>query len=489
MTVVPFGEWLPDVADYANPGCLVAKNVLPGSTGYKPIGSLSPISTALDSRPRGAITVRDSGDVVRLYAADEGKIYELASTTWSNRSKSGGYSTPSEENWEFAPWKNKLLAVNFGDNPQEITLGGSAFSDLTTDFKARHIGVVRDFVVVGNTFDATDDFKSNRVRWSAFNNEADWTVSTVTGSGYEDLKTGGQVRRIVGGEYGVVVCESSVYRMSFVGAPQWFQFDETLPGVGTFAPGSVAQLGDLVFFWSEQGFIALSNGTQANYIGATKVDDFARNDLDATYFYRISATVDPKSRRVFWAYPGSGNTAGRPNKILCFDIDLNKWSLIEHNVELVWRAGGASYSLEDLDSISTSIDDMTVSFDSDRWRGDAPQLSAFDENFKHGFFDGTPMDGEIIGREMEGTPGRRNKLTGFSLLVDGGTTTAQVGHRRKQSDAVTWTDSLTETATGRYTPRVNAKFFRIKAMMTGNWTDVIGPDLPQHTFRGAEYRG
>src|SRR3546814_8927699 len=52
-------------------------------------------------------------------------------------------------------------------------------------------------------------------------------------------------------------------------------------------------------------FVALSGGTQARFIGAGKVDQFVRSDLDMSFLYRLSAAADPSSGRLYWAYPGA----------------------------------------------------------------------------------------------------------------------------------------------------------------------------------------
>lgn len=489
MPVIPFGEWLPDQQDYGNTGCLTATNCLPGANSYKPVGALSTVSNAIDARPQGATTLRDADNQVRKFCGDAAKLYELVGTTWTDRSLSGGYGTAAEDNWYFTQWKNKLIATNYSDYPQAITLGGSNFANLTTDFKARAVNVVRDFVVFGNTFDFTDNFVRNRVRWSAFNDETDYTVSTVTLSGYEDLKSGGQVQRIVGGEYGVIVCESSVYRMQYVGSPVAFQFDETLPGIGTFAPNGVARLGDIIYFPSEQGFIALTGGASPTFIGQGKVDQFFRSDLDDNYHHRISASVDPKSGRVFWAYPGAGNTSGRPNKIICYDRVFNKWSIIEDEVELIWRAGGTSLSLDDLDSISASLDDLEFSLDSDAWKGGAPQISAFQTDFKHGFFNGSNMSATFTTKEWEAHQGRRAAVNAIEAVVEGGTVTAEIGTRRKLTDSVSWGSSISQRDSGKFTQRNNSRFHRVRLTCSGSWTDAVGIYIDRYDSREAGRRG
>ena len=156
MPTIPVAEWVPDASDFGNPGSVTVKNAVPGINSYKPVGSLAVETDALDARPRGAIEAIDSAGTVYQYAGDTSKLYSLTSGTWGDVSILGGYSTGSDERWEFLRWKEKVIATNFSDNPQQITMGGTAFSNLTTTLKFRHVAAVRDFVVTGYTFDGTD---------------------------------------------------------------------------------------------------------------------------------------------------------------------------------------------------------------------------------------------------------------------------------------------------------------------------------------------
>ena len=603
MTIVPFGELLLDRADFKNPGALQAINAVPSASGYEPVQSLSVISDALGARPRGAIQARDKNLTVFQYAGDATKLYQFSDQTWSDVSN-GTYTTGSEENWEFVKWKNKILATNFSDDPQSITFGDANFADLVTTFTARHIAVINNFVVVGNLNDDSDGLVPNRVKWSHFNDETSWTVSAANLSDIQDLATGGAIQKIVGGEFGVVLTRKSVWRMSFAGAPTVFEFDEVLPGIGTLSPGSVVRDGDIVYFLSDKGFFALVNGTQATPIGANKIDQFVLNELDQSNLHRISGVADPNSKRIYWALPLSGNTSGRPNKIVVFDSSLGRWSIIEDEIELLWSAGGTGFTLDGLDdfmlgselvtngafaadtdwtkgtgwtisggtathgtgtasdieqsisvtentyyrvSVTTTgitagsvtpkvggtsgtaittnttttetircgsgslieftatsdfdgdlddvtvkeisdLDDMSLSLDSSAFVGGAPELSAFDTDFKHGFFNGDNMTATLTTKEVEIHEGNRTHLNAFRPLVDGGTVTAKVGTRNRQTDEPTFGSSLTQSSSGRFTCRENARFHRFQLSITGEWNHAIGVQVIQREARRADGR-
>lgn len=489
MTVIATADWSPDAAALGNPGVGKAENVLPGPTGYKPFPALETFTNALDAYPRGAISATDDALVTYLYAGDAAKLYSLSGSTWSDASKGGGYSTDTEERWEFVRWKDKILATNFSDNPQTIAMGGSNFADLTTAFKARHVAVVRDYVVFANTTDGTDGDQVDRVRWSAFNDETDYTVSSITGSDVRNLNAGGPIQRVFGGEYGVILSEQSTWRMTYTNAPTWFQIEEVLPGVGAIAPGAAAQFGDEVYFLSENGFVRLFGGRERAFIGAGRVDQTVLADLDRDNLHRMSAVVDPQGNRVVWAYPGAGNTGGRPNKLVIYDRGLDRWSYACAEVGLVWRAAGVGTTLEQLDSVSSSIDDLGTSLDSSRWKGDAANFAAFDSENKHGLFSGSPMTGVIETKEVELNPGRRTTLTACRALVDGGATAVRTGTRSSSADAVTWTSAKSPRSGGRIPVRASGRFARFELTVSGEWTDAVGVRVDREDAKPSGRRG
>ena len=490
MPVIPFNQWVPDAADLANPGSIGICNAVPGVTSYQPHPSLAATSSALTDYPRGAIEAIDSIGNVYQYAGDETNLYSLSSTTWNDVSKvATTYTTGSEERWEFVRWKEKVIATNFSDSPQQITFGGTNFTDLTTALRFRHVAVVGDFVVAGNTFDGTDGTVRDRGRSSAQNNETDWTVSPTTLSDFRDLNVGGGIQRIVGGQFGVILSERSTFRMSFVGTPTVFQIDEILPGVGLLAPGAAAILGNTIYYPSEHGFVALRGAATETFIGADRVDQFFRNDLDENYLYRISSVADPQSGRVYWIYPGAGNNGGIPNKVIIYDTTLNKWGYLEIDLELIWRAGGVGFTLEQLDSIDSNIDTFPVSLDDPQFKGSAPLLAGFNTSYSSGSFSGPSLTATLTTKEVELHSGSRTMLNGFKPLVDGGTVTARVGSRSRQADDVTWSPVLNLRDTGRFTTRSNSNYHRFELTINDEWKDAIGVQVNPRDARKSQGRG
>jgi hypothetical protein len=273
MPIIEFGEWLPDLPDFMNPGATVAQNVIPAGASYQSFPSQTVFSSALTARCQGAISTKDQDGNTALFAGDATKLYKNTSSSYNDVSLVGGYNTSTEEAWHFARFGNRVIATNFADNPQTWTLGSSsAFANLTTALKARYVCKVRNFLMFGNTFDGSDGNVPHRVRWSGIGDPTDFTVSASTQSDFNDLDSEfGWVRQVVGGEYGVVFQERAISRMTYAGSPTIWQFDQVESSKGTQSPYGVVRVGNLIFYPGIDGFYAF-NGSESVPIGANKID-------------------------------------------------------------------------------------------------------------------------------------------------------------------------------------------------------------------------
>tara|TARA_R110000772_G_scaffold4094_9_gene14496 strand:+ start:472 stop:1935 length:1464 start_codon:yes stop_codon:yes gene_type:complete len=476
--MIPFAEWMPDIPAFNNPGATVAKNVLPAAIGYSPFPTAQVYSDALTAYCRGAFLAKDKAGAVYVYAGDATKLKILADAVWTDRTRAADpYVTAAGVNWGFVKWDETVIATNFSDEIQVITLGGANFANLAgSPPQAKHIAVARNFVILGNINDVGGDgLVPNRVHWSGLNNPETWTSSATTQADYEDLKGGGgNVQRVFGGEYAVVFQETTIWRMSYVGTPAIWQFDETAPGTGLLAPGLAAQEGDSIYFLSPRGFSVIKDGSSVSSIGNSKVDRFVLDDIDTADLSKCSAVVDSKTHRVYFTYPGSGAIDGLPNRMVVYDYTIQKWSYSEQDIQQLFIAATTGYTLDGLDSISTNIDSFTVSFDSSEWTGGRGQIAAFNSSNQMVFYTGTPMTATVETSEVQLTPQKRTLLTAVRPLVDGGSQTVQSGTRDLQTSSTTWTTARTPTTSGRANIRDNARYHRFRVNLSGEWTNAQG---------------
>ena len=468
--MIAFGEFAPDVADLNTGVSSKATNVLPGVNSFLPLKSLSAASDALDNPCVGAVVMKDNDGSNYIFAGDKTKLYNISGATSTDFSQAGNY-TDNAESWGFIKWGNKVIASKFGDTPQIMTLGGSVFADLGgTPPQGRTITTIREFVVMGNTWDGTDGNTTNRVRWSGFEDEDGWTVGTNQ-SDFQDLQgRGGAIQRIVGGEFGIVFQEKSIWRMTYVGTPLVFQFDEVEPSLGTPAGGSVVQYGSNIFYLGQDGFYALRNGTQSEPIGVNKVDRYFWSDVNQSYLTKISGAISPDNGTITWSYP-SLNSNGELDKLIIYNFKTGQWSTGEIETQVLFQGATSAYTLEQLDAFGT-VDTITSSLDSAIWKGGAFQLAAFDSSNQLAFFSGETLPATLETGEIS-AEGYLSTLTSVRPVIDG-ICTVTVSTRDNLVDAPTEGVATSVDSTQKANVRTHARYHRIKINTTGDFTHAQG---------------
>lgn len=472
---VPFGEWLPDHPPFENPGATVAKNVIPGPTGYRAFPSLVTYSTSLGARCQGAIVARDSTGNYFNYAGDASALYALSATSWADRTRSAGdggaYTTGTEDFWEYTQFGDTLIGVNgFTDAPQAITVGAALFTNLAgSPPKAKHVTTIRDFVVMGNL--SATAFSPQMVRWSAINNATSWTPDAATLADFQNLPgDGGWIQRVLGGEYGTVFQERAIWRMTYVGSPLIFQFDKIHSNIGLYASQSAVQYRNFIFFLAEEGFM-MFDGSNVQPIGQNKVDRTFFDDLDFNYIYRVQAAIDPFRKIVCWAYPGSGNVGGNPNRILVYNWSTERWTRVEdQNIELLFSNRTAAVALDSIDSLFSSIDAVTPSLDSAFWAGGASVFSSFNSSHRLANFNGSPMAATVETPEMQFNrlPDGLAYVTELKPILDGVGASVELSilARNVLTTSASTSAAVSPTSAGFCQVRSTARYHRFRLATT-----------------------
>lgn len=480
-TTLEFGEWLPDKPDFANPGALKAKNVIAKPGYYAPFRGLTAFSDALPSRSYGAAAFRQSDGTVHNFAGTSTALYKLSSALWGDatRTVGGAYATPTEGRWTFLVFGNNVLASNGTDAVQRYEMGvDSKFSDLAGSPPSYRYGaIVREFAVVGNI--GTTNF--SRFQWCDQNDITDWASGQA---GSKDIPSGGDIQGIVGGEYGLVFQERQISRLDYVGLPTVWQLDVIEENRGALAPGSIARHGSLTFFLSDDGFY-VCDGTQALPVGDEKVDETVLDDFDENYRHRVVAAVDPINKIYVMAYPGAGNTLGRPNKLaVCSYKSGYRWTCVELDVDYVYPSLTDSLTLEGIGVLYSSLDDLPFPLDSRAWQGNSLILSGFGPDFKGGHFSGDTLEAVLETSEVRLNPAGRTFISNTRPLVDA-EATIRVGGRERQADTPTYTDVSTMNAFGENPVEQDQRFQRVEMTIAAGteWKRAQGVEVI-HTHTG-----
>jgi hypothetical protein len=472
-TRINFTEWLPDQPGVA--GVMTeAKNVYPVANGYSPLPMESDLSVAASENLNNIFAAKKNA-VSSLFASGRTKLFKFDSsdTSLDDVSKSGGYSTAVDDRFCFTQFGDVVIAANGADKLQGWTLGSStAFADLDAAAPtARYVTVVRDFVVAANT-----PTYPNRVYWSDLNDETDWTSGAASQSDTQDIADGGDVMGITGGEFGLVLTERSVVRMSYVGSPFFFQFDTIARGIGCITPNSIAQYASSTFFLSDDGFY-LCDGQTVKGIGTEKVDKFFFSDVNLSKLSEMSAAVDPLKKLVIWNY-----TDGfAQKKQLIYNLTLGKWSYATTSANFINNVYTPSTALESLDLYGT-MDSLGVSLDSRQWAGGALLLAGV-TGTKAISFTGARKTGSIITGDF-GLPGARSVVTLARPIIDNGSGSVAIASRVNLDDAISYSSAVSADSENRIGLRSAGRYHRIQTIPSGLWTFALAVDVdiaPQGT--------
>lgn len=415
MAEVKFNLFAPDLPamlgegeKYRSPRIV---NAIPGALGYYPFPSAAVLSSGLVAgTPKGGVAVRKADNSALVVVGDETKLYSFAAGAFSDISRlsGGAYDVADAETWRFQRHGDKLIATHIDDDVQSYSIngGGNFEAHFTSTLKprAKYVFAIGEFLVFANVEEGGVRYP-RRLRWTSINDNSDIDPSVANQADYQDFLDTGIITGGVGNkQYGVVLTEDALHRMDYVGGQLIFEVQKIDGSVGTQIPASVIGYDKEVFYYSPLGFYRY-DGAVSQPIGAEQVDAFFAKDLDYANRHRIRPSIDPVNKLYVIAYPGEGNDSGRPNKALIYRWDLQRWGYVEGlNVEMLFQYLAQGITLEQLDNIASSIDELDASLDSAAYSDGRAILAGIDENGALVAFNGAAMTAELDTCEMALTP-------------------------------------------------------------------------------------
>lgn len=427
-------------------------------------------------------TVLDA-DTFTISATAGGTAINTASTGTGTHYVTSTYSAlSSDAQWQFAQFGNLVFATQKNAVLQVYNLSSSsAFADNSgSPPQASYISVVGRFLVLSGLLS-----NPYRIQWSGLNDTTNWTSGTGS-SDYQDFPDGGIVRGVAGGEFGTVFQDQAIRRMSYIpGSDIIFQIERIAQDQGLFAPYSIVRAGIYTFFHSAQGFFKIAPGGLPEPIGREKVDRTFFDDLDKTELRMFIGASDPRSTRAFWAYKSTSGVTELYDKIIGYDYVLDRWFTIDMTGEYLLGMSQPGITLENLDSLSASIDALGASLDSFAV-STQPLIAQFSSEHKMGFFLGSNLEATLETAE-QGTDGRRIYVNGFRPVTDASTFYGSASYRETQQDTPTSTDEIVRNSrTGRCDLRRSTRYSRYKVRIPVStlWTFAAGvePDVKIEGF-------
>jgi hypothetical protein len=472
---VSFGMWIPDHTDIGEaPHVIDAKNVLPVANHYIPVQALSATTNALTSRCRGAFPVRDIDGAAHMYAYD-GDIWELESgSTWTDRSKVGGYTTPNENTRARATtYGDRFILTNGLDTPQYIDMSTAAtdFADLGgSPPAARYIATYLEFV-----FLAALSTNLMTIKWSAAGSSTSWTPGTGQ-SDEQEFADGGSIT-------GLVVTKAALYlfqekcirRILYVGGSVIMQIDRLVDGIGCIEPNSLVSYGQMMFFLDESGWYSWDGESQPQPIGVDKFDRWFLSESNRSYWYSMTAAIDPRNRVLAVGFASTNSGSGLPDTVMFYNYTSGwpSYARIDHEV------------LVPAISVFTSIDDLTgdvdtdfgISFDDPFWQGGTFYFAAFDTLHKLASFTGSNLEATLTLGPVSLFDGMRGSVEWIKPISDTTAATCAGGAQVRPGDTITYQSAVAQQASGRCPQRnVNGFYLAAKTVIpaASTWTYARG---------------
>jgi len=418
-------------------------------------------------------TATDGSFTITVVDANTFTVTTTSATTSGNvtiKVSATDYTTQSGDRVRFTQFGSQIIFTNNSQRLQSWDLTSStSFKNLSDSAPiAKFITVVRDFVVVANTNEGSQ--KPYRVRWSALNNETDWVENVNTQSDYQDIPDGGQIVGIRGGEFGIVFLDRAIHRMTYVGTPFIFQFDNISRNKGCIASGSIAQYQGISFFLSDDGFY-MCDGQTVQPIGAEKVDRFFFNDASEFDFPSMSAAVDPVRKLVIWNYKGvDGN-----RHLIIYNFATKKWTYADAGTDYISESSTSSSTLEELDTLSASIDALAISLDSLMFMGGKYFLGGT-KGTTVMTYTGSNLTARLATGDLG--EGARTVVTLVKPQVDNGSASIAISSRQLLNQQVTYGTAVDASSENRVSLRSSGNYHRIQINPSGNnWKNATAVDV------------
>ena len=461
------GDFLPDLPDFGTPGLNKATNLYPSTYGYRPVGEFLPYTGALPGICRGASAfVAPSGRVVFI-AGTADKLYRQDDLAWVEIGS--GYSLSDDDRWRFVQFGTLAIASNFTDPPVKIDLEADTVAPLGgSPPNMQAMAVVNNFVVGTQTNGSV-----SQVAWSAENDAEYWTYASRK-SDYNDFPDGGEVTGIVGGEIGLILQRTAVLRMAYVGGNVLFRFDKISSNIGCASVHSVAQHGELAFWYSDNGFM-MWDGASIRPIGFERVNKSFSTGQGMLNFNTMSTAIDGEKNTVVWS---------TGLQMWIYNWVLDKWSTIRHRAEIITTRLTDAPSLDEQDDVVGAPDDNLdadglITLDAVRFRAGDPQFFVFTDN-ELGTFAGDNKEAVMAGRMQELTEGMDAHIISARPMTDATDgITVRLDAAQRLGDTPRRRDFTNLRASGEMPVRQRGRF--VKSWVTiaegQDWTYLQGLDI------------
>lgn len=474
MPLVEFAGYAPD-SDPTQKGVFVdCAAVVPSLKGFRAAPSaMDAGNSALAAACKGAASLTKLDNSTRVFAGTTTSLYELSSTTWTERSvTTAGYSLGADNRWRMAQFGNVSLAVAKTDRLQASTSGNFLLAAAAAP-KAAIVEVVNNFVIVFDTNETAYGDSPDRWWCCAIGDYTDWTVAVATQCATGRL-TSAPGKTTAGKRFGdrvIAFKKKSMYVGTYVGQPNVFDFAQVPGSVGALCQEVVVSVGTpddpkLIFMGADDFYSY--DGSRPIPIGTNRVKEKVFGELNATYSEFCIAQHDEAKSLVRFFYPTAA--AYTPDKCVVYNYRTDKWGRDDRTIEaalnyiapsLTYAGFGTSYA--------TYGAAPSVPYGSSLFVSGIALPAIFDTSHKIATLNGTPVSSSYT----TGDIGDDNVESLLSFVkprfITAPASANQTNYyRQNQGDALS-TDATIALSNARFDVLREARWHRVLHSLNGDW--------------------
>jgi hypothetical protein len=385
VTYIPFKKGFAPDLEPTTPGILLdCDGFVPTFKGME--AAQTAVNTALEAISGtvvGTATLFKLDGQNRTFAGTANKLWEAATTTWTDRSRSTSttYSAVIDTApWRFAQFNDRSLAANKNDTLQISNSTSGNFGDVSGAIKAGVIETVGDFVMLGNTSDNTFGDSPNRWWCSGIGNPETFAPSLATQAATGTLAaTAGAITALHQLGSDIVAYKSkSMYLGRYVGPPAIFAWTLITEEIGAPSHEAVVSADDRHFFLGPQDFYVY-DGTRPVSIGDDLKEWFYEN-VDQSNVDLVRGYHEFQNSRVWWFFPSVGGS-GSLDSFLAYNYRTGKWGKGSLSIQAPVEFVGGGLTYDNFGSrYSTYADVPAVPYNFPPWLSSSSFFALFDSD-------------------------------------------------------------------------------------------------------------
>lgn len=316
-------------------------NLVPYMSGYTSMSSLAPLDNMqqLSQTCVGLFFVRRVDDTTYLVAGEPDRISRKQGNSWTIVSS---ISLGPIDRWRFAQQGNIVFAVN--KSTPSLAANTLTFAAVVGMPQCNIVDTVLDFVMIGDTSEATYGDQGDRWWCSALGDYTDWTPDTGTQSATNRLvDTAGAFTagKKLGDQF-VFYKKRGIWLGEFVGPPPIWKWTLKSREVGALSNECVVNIDYQHYFIGEEDFYVF-DGTVPVPIG-DGIKEYFFTRLVKQYSKNIIGIYDWYKSIIYWFYP-STDSGGQLNSVISYNIKTKKWGAGTVSIQAAsnWVADGLTY--------------------------------------------------------------------------------------------------------------------------------------------------